>query len=152
MRRTFLSASCDDPKYGTIRGFVSDALGYNPAMRRTRLFAIALPLLVIASPSRPAKTVVQLKDAQGKSVGTAILSEHKPGVELDLHVENLPPGEHAVHFHREPKCEGPGLQVEPARISIRDLKKHGLDNPEGHHNGGDSNFPSAPTAKRSSAP
>ena len=33
-----------------------------------------------------AKTVVELKDAQGKSVGTAVLSEHDPagGVEIEL--------------------------------------------------------------------
>jgi Cu-Zn family superoxide dismutase len=114
--------------------------GYNPRMKQTCLFAIALPLLLIAfSTTTMAKTVVQLKDAQGKSVGTAILSEHKPGVELDLHVENLPPGEHAVHFHREPKCEAPDFKSAGPHFNP-DLKKHGLDNPEGHHNGDNPNF------------
>jgi superoxide dismutase, Cu-Zn family len=109
-------------------------------MRRARLFAFVLPLLVAVLPSwAAAKVVVQLKDAYGKSVGTAILSEHKPGVELNLHLENLPPGEHAVHFHREPKCEAPDFKSAGPHFNP-DLKKHGLENPEGHHNGDNPNF------------
>jgi Cu-Zn family superoxide dismutase len=113
-------------------------------MRRARLFALLLPLLAAVLPSSAAaKMVVQLKDAQGKSVGTVVLWDHADarggGVGMELHLENLPPGEHAVHFHREPKCEAPDFKSAGPHFNP-DLKKHGLDNPEGHHNGDNPNF------------
>jgi superoxide dismutase, Cu-Zn family len=135
-----LSASSEIDGYDTMPGSLPTLVDYNPLMKRARLFALLLPLLVTVLPSyAAAKLVVQLKDAQGKRVGTAILSEHKPGVELNLHLENLPPGEHAVHFHREPKCEAPDFKSAGPHFNP-DLKKHGLDNPEGHHNGDNPNF------------
>lgn len=97
-------------------------------------------LLVVALSSLAfAKTVVQLRDAQGKSVGKVILWEQGPGVGMELHLENLPPGEHALHFHREPKCEAPDFKSAGPHFNP-DLKKHGLENPEGHHNGDNPNI------------
>jgi superoxide dismutase, Cu-Zn family len=109
-------------------------------MKYTRWFTIALPVLVIVLFSAAmAKTVVQLKDAQGKSVGKVALWEHGPGIEMQLDLENLPPGEHAVHFHREAKCDAPDFKSAGPHFNP-DLKKHGLENPEGHHNGDNPNF------------
>lgn len=109
-------------------------------MRPTSLFTLAVFLLVIAlSSSATAKTVVQLRDAQGKSAGKVILWEQGPGVGMELRLENLPPGEHALHFHREPKCEAPDFKSAGPHFNP-DLKKHGLENPEGHHNGDNPNI------------
>jgi superoxide dismutase, Cu-Zn family len=113
-------------------------------MRHVRWFALTLPLLVAVLPSfAAAKIAVQLKNAQGKSVGTVILWDHADaegrGVGMELHLENLPPGEHAFHFHREPKCEAPDFKSAGPHFNP-DLKKHGLDNPEGHHNGDNPNI------------
>lgn len=93
----------------------------------------ALLLAIFVSPLA-AKTEVELKDAQGKSVGKALLWEDKSGTEIQLNLMNLPPGEHAVHFHREAKCEAPDFKSAGPHFNP-DLKKHGLENPEGHHNG-----------------
>src|ERR1035437_10604111 len=50
---------------------------YNPSMKTTRLFSLALLVIALASASS-AKILVQIKDAQGKVVGSAILWESAP--------------------------------------------------------------------------
>ena len=77
-------------------------------MKRLAYFALGLFLVLIALPSlSAAKTKVELKDAQGKSVGSVIIWDQGPGVALELHLHDLTPGDHGIHFHQVPKCEGP---------------------------------------------
>ena len=57
-----------------------------------------------------AKTKVEVKDAQGKDVGTVVIWDQGPGVALQLNLHDLTPGEHAIHFHQVPKCEGPDFK------------------------------------------
>ena len=93
--------------------------------------------LQLAAQQSPVR--VELKDAQGQSIGSATLSAaNSGGVSIALNARNLSPGEHALHIHQVAKCEPPFASAGPHFNP--DSKKHGLQNPEGPHAGDMDNF------------
>jgi Cu-Zn family superoxide dismutase len=84
---------------------------------------------------------VELKDTNGQSVGSAILSEGKggSGVTIKLNLTKLAPGEHAIHFHQVAKCEAPAFTTAGGHFNP-DQKQHGLQNLAGPHAGDMPNF------------
>lgn len=53
---------------------------------------------------------VDIKNAQGQSVGTATLTPAPKGIKISLDIKNLPPGEHSIHIHQFAKCEAPDFK------------------------------------------
>lgn len=75
----------------------------------------------------------ELKDADGKTVGEAVLEQTRDGVRITATFTGLPPGARALHIHDTGKCEPPfesaGGHFNPTG------KHHGKKNPQGPHAG-----------------
>jgi len=53
---------------------------------------------------------VELKDPQGKTVGTALLKETPKGVRIRLDAKGLPPGLKGIHIHENGQCAAPDFK------------------------------------------
>jgi len=60
------------------------------------------------SASKPVS--VDIKNVQGQSVGTAVLTAAPKGVKITIDIKDLPPGEHSIHIHQVAKCEPPDFK------------------------------------------
>jgi Cu-Zn family superoxide dismutase len=103
-------------------------------MKALYTLATSASLLALAALPAAAQTAkATLKNAEGKEVGSAALTQTPAGVLVRLTLKGVPPGERAFHIHGVGKCEPPftsaGPHFNPAG------KKHGLMAPEGHHAG-----------------
>jgi Cu-Zn family superoxide dismutase len=96
-------------------------------------WAVLAAVTMFASSAYAETATADLKDAQGKAVGTATLTQTEQGVLIALSVKGLPAGEHAFHVHAVGKCEPPfdsaGGHFNPGG------KKHGMMSAEGEHAG-----------------
>ena len=97
------------------------------------IFGVLMLMVATALPAHAQTASAALKNADGKDVGTARLTQTPAGVLINLSVKGLPAGEHAFHIHAVGKCEPPfttaGGHFNPTG------KKHGMMAAEGQHAG-----------------
>jgi Cu-Zn family superoxide dismutase len=104
-------------------------------MRTT--FAVALAAVIASIPvlasAAPAATAT-LRDAQGKTIGSATLTPADGGVRIGVNVSGVAPGLHGFHVHAVGKCEGPEFKSAGGHFNPGS-KEHGLENAKGAHAG-----------------
>ena len=88
------------------------------------------------SATKPVQTLkVTFITHDGQPGGTAVLKAEKDGsVKVKLSLKNIPFGPHGVHIHQNPACEAPDFKSAGPHFNPT-VKKHGFDNPDGHHAG-----------------
>ena len=93
----------------------------------------ALGLASAAHSAAGDQATAQLRDRDGKVIGSITLTETPQGVLLTGDLTGLPPGPHGFHFHAVGRCEPPftsaGGHFNP------DNKKHGFLDAGGAHAG-----------------
>lgn len=77
---------------------------------------------------------VKLKDAEGKEVALAELTEKENGVQINIEATDLTPGKHGFHIHETGKCEAPDFKSAGGHFNPTDAS-HGKEHGEASHAG-----------------
>jgi superoxide dismutase, Cu-Zn family len=104
----------------------------NPALLSVCL--LALTATAVAKTPKPAPVQVSIKTSTGADAGTATLTQKGKNVQVKLNLKNMPVGLHGIHIHAKGACDAPDFKTAGGHFNPTE-KKHGWQNPEGHHAG-----------------
>lgn len=82
----------------------------------------------------PYTATADLRDAYGRSTGTASAEQVGDDIRVRIQATNLPPGAHGAHIHMTGVCTPPGYESAGGHWNPTG-REHGKDNPEGMHLG-----------------
>jgi superoxide dismutase, Cu-Zn family len=75
-----------------------------------------------------------LQDDAGLRVGVATFKAADSGMAVTVSTGGLTPGAHGIHIHENGECKKPDFMTAGAHFN-RSGRQHGLENPEGPHDG-----------------
>ncbi|HEY4709002.1 MAG TPA: superoxide dismutase family protein [Candidatus Acidoferrales bacterium] len=75
----------------------------------------------------PKSAHADIMNAQGTKIGTAKLKAVNGGVEIEVKVSGLTPGDHGIHIHAVGKCEGPDFKTAGGHFNPTSAH-HGVNN------------------------
>jgi Cu-Zn family superoxide dismutase len=85
-----------------------------PLCRRALIGALGLLLSLsprpwATEPEGDLSIITELKNAHGRRIGQATLTQQDAGVQVAVRVKGLPPGTYPMHFHAVGKCDPPNF-------------------------------------------
>ena len=81
-----------------------------------------------------ASATTDLRDASGRSMGSATATQEEGGIRLRVEGLNVPSGSHGVHVHMTGSCTAPDFTSAGGHWNPTGAQ-HGKDNPAGMHRG-----------------
>ena len=91
-------------------------------------------------PTPPGAAQAQLVNPEGEKAGTATLTETDNGVDVELQISNLEPGNHGLHIHEVGSCQTPDFESAGGHMNPTGAQ-HGFEAPAGPHMGDLCNLP-----------
>lgn len=73
-------------------------------------------------------------NADGDTIGTALLTQRREGVRVYAWARGLTPGRHGIHIHAVGQCDPTAFTTAGGHFNP-EVKQHGLENPAGPHAG-----------------
>ncbi len=104
--------------------------------RRHMILALALVGCAVLPGQAQERATATMINAAGATVGTATLTPtvRGTGVLINITLNGLPAGTHALHIHSVGKCDKPDFTSAGGHFNPG-MKEHGTENPKGAHAG-----------------